>query len=198
MEFAKHAQTLLVNLGYLDTPATMEVWADQLLDFHKRYLQGNLLETTQGTLGINANLWNKLCTLVEEIHTSLDPRSFEDPLDSSCSFHVQCKEPVRTQSEAQPPIPHQQEELNMASNILRNLNPTRGLFGQPTTHTLALSARPWANSIPSTFCTWDQPDATKPCMQWPPLHVNDDNWTLSYINEPSNLTNKPALCNSPP
>ncbi|KAG5349902.1 hypothetical protein C0989_001342 [Termitomyces sp. Mn162] len=39
------------------------------------------------------------------------------------------------QSKALPLIPHQQEELNAASNILRNLNPMGGLFDQPAIHT---------------------------------------------------------------
>ncbi|KAG5352855.1 hypothetical protein C0989_012609 [Termitomyces sp. Mn162] len=161
MEFARCACTLLVNLGYSNTPATLEVWVDQLLDFHKCYLQGNLSETTQGTLGINTNLWNELYTLVEEIHTSPNPRPFKDPLDSSCFFYVQYEESVGTQSEALPPISCQQKTLNVASSILRNLNPIGGLFNQPTTHTLALSACPWANSVPSAFQTWDQPAASK-------------------------------------
>ncbi|KNZ73616.1 hypothetical protein J132_10562 [Termitomyces sp. J132] len=150
-EFARHAHTLLVNLGYPNTSATLEVWADQLLDFHKCHLQGNLLETMQGTLGIDANLWNKLHTLVEEIHTSPNPCPFKDPLDLSCSFHVQCKELVRAQSKALPLILHQQEELNAASSILRTLNSTGELFDQPATHTLTLSACPQANSVPSAF-----------------------------------------------
>ncbi|KAG5349509.1 hypothetical protein C0989_003356 [Termitomyces sp. Mn162] len=154
-EFARHTCTLLTNLGYPDTSATLEVWADQLLDFHNCYLQGNLPETMQGILGIDNNLRNELCTLVEEIHTSPNPRPFKDPLDPAHSFHVQCKEPVRTQSKAPPSIPRQQEELNMASSILRNLNPVGGLFDQPAAHTLALSARSWANSVPSAFRTWD-------------------------------------------
>ncbi|KAG5349504.1 hypothetical protein C0989_003366, partial [Termitomyces sp. Mn162] len=73
----------------------------------------------------------------------------------------------------------------------------RGLFDQPTTYTLALSACPQANSIPSTFQTWDQPTVPKPCSQQPLLHINDDNWTLSYINKPDNSADKPAPCNSP-
>ncbi|KAG5332893.1 hypothetical protein C0989_006444 [Termitomyces sp. Mn162] len=117
----------------------------------------------QGTLGINDNLQNKLRALVKEIHTSPNPRPFEDPLDPARSFHVQCKEPVGTQNEAPSSIPRQQEELNMASSILRNLNPTGGLFNQPATHTLALSAWPWASSVPSTFQTWDQPAAPELC-----------------------------------
>ncbi|KAG5349629.1 hypothetical protein C0989_002672 [Termitomyces sp. Mn162] len=196
--FTRCTCTLLINLGYSNTPATPEVWADQLLDFHKCYLQGNLSETMQGTLSINASLQNELCTLVEEVHTSPNPCSFEDPLDPSHSFHVQHKEPIKMQSKALAPISCQQEELNMASSILRNFNPVGGLFNQPTTHTLALSACPQANSVPSTFQTWDQPAAPKPHSQWPSSCVNNDNWTLSYIDEPGNPTNKPALHNNPP
>ncbi|KAG5331191.1 hypothetical protein C0989_008351, partial [Termitomyces sp. Mn162] len=92
-EFARHTHTLLTNLGYPDTSMTPEVWADRLLDFHECYLQGNLLETMQGTLGIDDNLRNELHTLVEEIHTSPNPHPFEDPLDPAHSFHVQCGEP---------------------------------------------------------------------------------------------------------
>ncbi|KAG5335236.1 hypothetical protein C0989_001744 [Termitomyces sp. Mn162] len=95
-EFARHTHTLLTNLGYPDASATPEVWADRLLDFHKCYLQGNLPENTQGTLGINNNLRNKLCALVKEIHTSPNSRPFEDPLDPARSFHVQHEEPVGT------------------------------------------------------------------------------------------------------
>ncbi|KAG5333555.1 hypothetical protein C0989_005449 [Termitomyces sp. Mn162] len=151
VEFARCTRTLLTNLGYPDTSMTPEVWADRLLDFHECYLQGNLPETMQGTLGIDNNLWNELRTLVEEIHTSPNPHPFKDPLDPTCSFHVQCKEPIGTRSEAPPSIPHQQEELNTASSILRNLNPMGGLFDQPAAHTLALSAHPQANSVPSAF-----------------------------------------------
>ncbi|KAG5727750.1 hypothetical protein E4T56_gene20775 [Termitomyces sp. T112] len=177
MEFARHTHTLLTNLGYPNTSATPEVWVDRLLDFHERYLQGNLPENTQGTLGIDNNLWNELCALVEEIYTSPNPCPFEDPLDPTRSFH--------------------QEELNAASSILRNLNPMGGLFDQPAAHTLALSAWPWASSMPSAFQTWDQPAAPKLHSQRPPLRVNDDNRTLSYINEPGNPANEHALCNRP-
>ncbi|KAG5348208.1 hypothetical protein C0989_010821 [Termitomyces sp. Mn162] len=95
-EFARRTCALLTNLGYPDASATPEVWADGLLDFHKRYLQGKLPENMQGTLGIDDNLRNKLHALVEEIHTSPNPCPFKDPLDPACSFHVQCKEPVGT------------------------------------------------------------------------------------------------------
>ncbi|KAG5336786.1 hypothetical protein C0989_011823 [Termitomyces sp. Mn162] len=197
-EFARCTRTLLTNLGYPDTSATPEVWADQLLNFHERYLQGNLPETMQGTLGIDNNLRNELHALVKEIHTSRNPHPFEDPLDPAHSFHVQCEEPIRTQSKAPPSISCQQEELNAASSILRNLNPTGGLFDQPAAHTLALSSCPQANSIPSTFRTWDQPAVSEPCPQWPPPRVDDNNWTLSYINEPGNPANKHAPRNGPP
>ncbi|KAG5348833.1 hypothetical protein C0989_007871 [Termitomyces sp. Mn162] len=127
VEFARRTCTLLTNLGYPDASAALEVWADRLLDFHKRYPQGNLPENTQGTLGIDDNLWNKLRTLVEEIHTSPNPCPFKDPLDPARSFHVQREEPVGTQNKAPSSVPHQQEELNTASSILRNLNPRGGV-----------------------------------------------------------------------
>ncbi|KNZ77113.1 hypothetical protein J132_06851 [Termitomyces sp. J132] len=141
-EFARRTRTLLTNLGYPDTSATPEVWADRLLDFHKRYLQGNLPENTQGTLGLNDNLRNELRALVKEIHTSPNPCPFEDPLDPARSFHVQCEEPIGTQNKAPSSVPRQQEELNAASSILRNLNPVGGLFDQPAAHTLAGPLRP--------------------------------------------------------
>ncbi|KAG5350214.1 hypothetical protein C0989_012072, partial [Termitomyces sp. Mn162] len=131
-----------------------------------------LPKTMQGTLEIVANLWNKLHALVEEIHTSPNPHQFEDPLDSAHSFHIQQEESARAQSKAPPPIPYQQEELNTASNILRNLNPAEGLFDQPAADTLPLSAHPQANSISSAFCTWDQPATPKPCTQRPPPYIS--------------------------
>ncbi|KAG5349249.1 hypothetical protein C0989_005023, partial [Termitomyces sp. Mn162] len=196
-EFARRTHTLLTNLGYPNASATPEVWADQLLDFHECYLQGNLLENMQGTLGIDDNLRNELHALVEEIHTSPNPRPFEDPLDPTRSFHVQREEPVGTRNEAPSSVPRQQEELNVASSILRNLNPAGGLFDQPAAHTLALSARPWASSMPSAFQTWDQPAAPKLRSQQLLLRVNNDNRTLSYIDEPGNPADEHALCNGP-
>ncbi|KAG5333762.1 hypothetical protein C0989_004909 [Termitomyces sp. Mn162] len=151
----------------------------------------------QGTLGIDDNLRNELHALVEEIHTSPNPRPFEDPLDPAHSFHMQCEEPVGTRNEAPSSVPHQQEELNVASSLLRNLNPAGGLFDQPTTHTLALSAWPRASSMPSAFQTWDQPATPKLRSQQPSLRVNDDNRTLSYIDEPGNPANKHAPRNGP-
>ncbi|KAG5351243.1 hypothetical protein C0989_007278, partial [Termitomyces sp. Mn162] len=63
MEFARHAHVLLISLDYHNTPGTPEVWADCLLDFHECYQQGTLTKTTQGTLGIDAHLQNKLIAL---------------------------------------------------------------------------------------------------------------------------------------
>ncbi|KAG5349326.1 hypothetical protein J132_04565 [Termitomyces sp. J132] len=136
-------------------------------------------QAMQGTLGINANLWNELYALVEEIHTSPNPHSFEDPLDPSCSFHVQCKKPVEAQSKALPPIFHQQEQLNAAStasNILRNLNLTGKLHLQ-------------------CLLYLGPPAAPKCHTQRPPPHVNNNNQTLFYIDEPGNSHNKPVLHN---
>ncbi|KAG5336857.1 hypothetical protein C0989_011760 [Termitomyces sp. Mn162] len=91
-----------------------------------------------------------------------------------------------------------QEELNAASSILRNLNLVGGLFDQPATHTLALSAHPWANSVLSTFHTWDQPTIPEPHSQRPPPHIDDNNQTLSNIDEPSNPANEHTPHNGPP
>ncbi|KAG5341554.1 hypothetical protein C0989_009471 [Termitomyces sp. Mn162] len=87
-----------------------------------------------------------------------------------------------------------------------------GLFNQPAAHTLALSAHPQANSVPSTFHTWDQPDATEPHAQWLTPHIDNNNQTLSYIDkpgsptdepgsptdEPGSPTDEPTPCNGPP
>ncbi|KAG5735300.1 hypothetical protein E4T56_gene10973 [Termitomyces sp. T112] len=178
-EFARRTHTLLTNLGYPDTSGTSQrlckaPWA---------------LTITYRTSSVH---WSKKST------PAPNPHPFKDPLDPAHSFHVQCEEPIRTRNEALPSVPHQQEELNVASSILRNLNPMGGLFNQPAAHTLALSACPWANSIPSAFQTWDQPAISEPRSQWPPPHVDNDNWTLSYIKKPGNPTNKHAPCNGPP
>ncbi|KAG5332710.1 hypothetical protein C0989_006583 [Termitomyces sp. Mn162] len=158
---------------------------------------GNFPENTQGTLGINDNLQNELRALVEEIHTSLNLRPFEDPLNPARSFHVQREEPIGTQNKAPSSVPRQQEELNVASSILRNLNPAGGLFNQPATHTLTLSARPRASLVPSAFQTWDQPAAPKLRSQQLPLRVDNNNRTLSYIDEPGNPADEHPPRNGP-
>ncbi|KAG5716872.1 hypothetical protein E4T56_gene3432 [Termitomyces sp. T112] len=95
-------------------------------------------------------------------------------------------------------IPHQQEELNAVSNILRDLNPAGELFDQPAAHTLVLSAHLRANSIPSTFCTWDQCATPEPYIQRPPSYIDNDNQILSYIDKPGNLSKEPAPYNGIP
>ncbi|KAG5338327.1 hypothetical protein C0989_007448 [Termitomyces sp. Mn162] len=107
----------------------------------------------QGTLEIDANLWNELHALVEEIHTSPNPHQFKDTLDPACSFHIQQEEPTKVQAKAPALIPCQQDKLNATSNILKFLNPAKGLFNQLTACTLALSTCFQANSVPSAFHT---------------------------------------------
>ncbi|KAG5725135.1 hypothetical protein E4T56_gene10240 [Termitomyces sp. T112] len=186
----------------------VEVYAQQH-DEVLRFLHLSPMEFARCTCTLLTNLgypdtfttpevWNELCTLVEEIHTSPNPCPFEDPLDPTHSFHVQCKEPVGTQSKAPPSVPRQQEELNVASSILRNLNPVGGLFNQPAAHILALSAHPQANSVPSAFQIWDQPAISEPCSHRPPPRIDDDNQTLSYIDKPGpGAPRPPFLTNHP-
>ncbi|KAG6876690.1 hypothetical protein C0993_001201 [Termitomyces sp. T159_Od127] len=109
-------------------------------------------------------------------------------MDSARSFHVQREEPIKPQDPAPTLVPCQQKELNAASNILKALNLTRGLFNQPTAHTIGLSACPHANSLPSAFHTWEQPADTNSrpdAPSYPPPADNDhaSTHTLSYINE---------------
>ncbi|KAG5342373.1 hypothetical protein C0989_002846 [Termitomyces sp. Mn162] len=66
------------------------------------------------------------------------------------------------QSKALPPISCQQEELNVASSILRNLNPMGGLFDQPAAHTLALSTHLQANSDQSPHFNLHAPHTNIP------------------------------------
>ncbi|KAG6881193.1 hypothetical protein C0993_002451, partial [Termitomyces sp. T159_Od127] len=113
---------------------------------------------------------------------------FEDPMDPASSFHVQRKEPIEPQDPVPALVPCQQEELTMASNILKAFNPTKGLFDQPAACTIGLSAHPCVNSLPSTFHTWEQPADTNSHPDAPPHPLPADNdhastHTLSYINK---------------
>ncbi|KAG6875325.1 hypothetical protein C0993_009783 [Termitomyces sp. T159_Od127] len=101
---------------------------------------------------------------------------------------MQHKEPIKPQNPVPTLVLHQQEELNAASNILKALNPIRGLFNQPTACTIGLSACPHANSLLSTFRTWRQPADANPHSDAPPCLLSADNdhastHTLFYINE---------------
>ncbi|KAG6867218.1 hypothetical protein C0993_005578 [Termitomyces sp. T159_Od127] len=139
-------------------------------------------------LQVNLNLQNKLCALVDKIYTSPTIGCFEDPVDLTCSFHVQCKEPIKPWDPVSTLVLCQQEELNVALNILKALNSTEGLFDQPAAHTIGLLACPHANSLSSTFHIWEQFADANPCPDAPlhPLPANNDHastYTLSYINK---------------
>ncbi|KAG6882665.1 hypothetical protein C0993_009657 [Termitomyces sp. T159_Od127] len=187
-EFARRAQALLISLGHNDLSGTPKQWANHLLEFHELYQCGAISEDAQNTLQVDLHLQDKLCALVDEIHTSPTPWRFEDPVDPARLFHVQHEEPIKLWDPVPAPVPRQQEELNAASNILKALNPTRGLFDQPAACTIGLSMHPHGNSFPSAFCTWRQPADVNPCLDAPP-HLppaNNDNASthiLSYINE---------------
>ncbi|KAG6894655.1 hypothetical protein C0993_011058, partial [Termitomyces sp. T159_Od127] len=109
-------------------------------------------------------------------------------MDPARLFHVQHEEPIEPWDPVPALVPHQQKEFNVASNILKGLNPTGGLFGQPATHTIGLSACPCVNSLPSAFRTWEQSTDTNSHPDTPPHPPPADNdnastHTLSYINE---------------
>ncbi|KAG6895419.1 hypothetical protein C0993_009595, partial [Termitomyces sp. T159_Od127] len=186
-EFAKHACTLLVNLGHNNLFGTPEQWANRLLKFHELYQCKVIPESAQNTLQMDPNLWDELCALVDEIHTSPTSWRFEDPVDPMCSFYVQCEELIKPWDPVSASLPCQQEELNVASNILKALNLTRGLFNQPVAHTIGFSACSHV-SLSSTFRTWGQPADTNSCPDTPshPLSANNNHastHTLSYINK---------------
>ncbi|KAG5733079.1 hypothetical protein E4T56_gene3539 [Termitomyces sp. T112] len=102
MEFTRCTRTLLTNLGYSDTSMTLEVWADQLLNFHEHYLQGNLLETMQGTLDIDNNLRNELCALTPPAPAMCNARSLlEHEAKPRLPFPPTIPEP-----RSQWPLPH--------------------------------------------------------------------------------------------
>ncbi|KAG6877434.1 hypothetical protein C0993_007366 [Termitomyces sp. T159_Od127] len=170
-EFVKHAHTLLISLGYNDLSGTPKQWANRLLKFHELYQRGAISEGARNMLQVDPNLWDELRTLVNEIHTSPTPWRFENPMDPACSFHVQCKEPIKPWNPVPALVFCQQEKLNAVSNILKALNPTRGLFDQPAAHTIGFSAHPHANSLPNAFHTWGQPIDTSSCSD-APLHNN--------------------------
>ncbi|KAG6884312.1 hypothetical protein C0993_012213 [Termitomyces sp. T159_Od127] len=186
-EFAKSVHALLVSLRHHDLSGTPEQWADCLLKFHKLYQCRTIPKSAQNTLRVDLNLQDKLCALMDKIHTSLNLRHFEDPVNSVCLFHVQREGLIKLWDHIPALVPRQQEELNAAFNILKALNPTRGLFDQPAAHTIGLSARPCANSLLSAFHTWGQPADTNPHADAPPPpptnNENTPTHTPSYINE---------------
>ncbi|KAG6867040.1 hypothetical protein C0993_007289 [Termitomyces sp. T159_Od127] len=101
---------------------------------------------------------------------------------------MQCKELIKPWDPVPTPVPRQQEELNVASNILKALHSTGGLFDQPATRTIDLSACLHVNFFSSAFHTWGQPTDTNSHPDTPPHPLPADNshastHTLSYINE---------------
>ncbi|KAG5718377.1 hypothetical protein E4T56_gene8308 [Termitomyces sp. T112] len=69
----------------------------------------------------------------------------------------------------------------------------------PTRHSMPpSSAREYLQAGTTPQHSLLMPAAPKPYSQWLPLCINDDNWTLSYINELGNSTDEPAPHNNPP
>ncbi|KAG6883353.1 hypothetical protein C0993_006620 [Termitomyces sp. T159_Od127] len=143
----------MTSLGYHDLSETPEQWTNCFLGFHKLYQCGAIFESAWKTLQVDINLQDELCALVDKIRRSLNLWRFEDPMNPAHSFHVQRKEPIEFQDPVPAPVPCQQEELNATLNILKALDPTGGLFDQPTACSIGLSACPHANFLLSAFCT---------------------------------------------
>ncbi|KAG6869512.1 hypothetical protein C0992_002876, partial [Termitomyces sp. T32_za158] len=66
---------------------------------------------------------NELRNLVDEIHVSPNPGTFEDPADPSRSFHLQRGAPAHPGDAPRIPGQRNQEEQNAASATLCALNP---------------------------------------------------------------------------
>ncbi|KAG6896483.1 hypothetical protein C0993_008361 [Termitomyces sp. T159_Od127] len=95
VEFTKHTCALLISLGHHNLSETPEQWADHLFKFCELYQHGAIPESAWNTLQVDLNLWDKLHTLVDKIHTSSTPQCFKNPMDPACLFYVQCKEPIK-------------------------------------------------------------------------------------------------------
>ncbi|KAG6867607.1 hypothetical protein C0993_000578 [Termitomyces sp. T159_Od127] len=141
-EFAKRTCTLLIGLRHHDLSRTLEQWANRLLEFHKLYQCRAIPKSAQNTLQVDLNLWNKLHALVDKIHISPTLQHFENSIDPARSFYMQREEPIKSQDPVLALVLHQQEELNVASNILKAFNLTRGLFDQLAASPSALGDNP--------------------------------------------------------
>ncbi|KAG6891958.1 hypothetical protein C0992_002567, partial [Termitomyces sp. T32_za158] len=117
---------------------------------------------------------NELRNLVDEIHVSPNPGTFEDPADPARSFHLQRGAPFHPGDAPRIPGQRNQEEQNAASATLRALNPGGGLFEQPAARTVGLSARQRANSVPSAVRTWGQAVRKNPGGAPPPRPPRDE------------------------
>ncbi|KAG6893081.1 hypothetical protein C0992_011318, partial [Termitomyces sp. T32_za158] len=122
-EFARRTQTLLWGLGQRYPDGSPEDWAHRLLDFNDQGAAGRLPESVREDLRQNAFMRNELRNLVDEIHVSPNPGSFEDPADPARSFHLQRGAPVHPGDAPRIPGQRNQEEQNAASATLRALNP---------------------------------------------------------------------------
>ncbi|KAG6870761.1 hypothetical protein C0992_012519, partial [Termitomyces sp. T32_za158] len=187
-------QTLLASLGQKHPDGAPEDWAHRLLDLNDQGIAGQLPEAVCEDLQQNAFKRNKLCYLVDEIHTSPNPGTFTSPIDLTRSFHVQRGAPFDPDN-ARLPERRNQVELNAASTTLRTLNPNGGLFEQPAARTIGLSARQRANSVPSAFRTWGQTIRKKITAVPPPRPQRDDDarsdGTLCYVDNPAPLRLEP-------
>ncbi|KAG6883748.1 hypothetical protein C0993_004094 [Termitomyces sp. T159_Od127] len=166
-EFAKCTHTLLISLKHHNLSETLKQWANHLHKLYKLYQCGAISESAQNILQVDLNLWDKLHALVDVIHTSPHPQCFENPMDPTCSFQMQHEEPIKPQNPVPAPVLCQQEELNVALNISKDLNPTTGgLFDPSTACTIGLLACSHANSLPSPApsAPGDSPLKTTPIL----------------------------------
>ncbi|KAG6890986.1 hypothetical protein C0992_011517 [Termitomyces sp. T32_za158] len=88
-EFAQKTQTLLARLGQKHPDGAPKDWAHRLLNLNDQGVTGQLPEAICKDLQQNAFKRNKLRYLVDEVHTSPNPRTFASPTDPTRSFHVQ-------------------------------------------------------------------------------------------------------------
>ncbi|KAG6899918.1 hypothetical protein C0993_005308 [Termitomyces sp. T159_Od127] len=144
-EFARRARALLVSLGHNDLSGTLKQWADRLLKFHELYQHGAIPE-------------------MDKIHTSPTPWHFEDSVDPAHSFYMQHKELIELWDSVPAPVPHQQEELNTASNILKALNSTGGLFDSLPPAPLVSQCAPVRTPSPAPSTLGDNPLTPIPAL----------------------------------
>ncbi|KAG6895236.1 hypothetical protein C0992_002447, partial [Termitomyces sp. T32_za158] len=160
--------TLLWSLGQKYPDGPPEDWAHHLLDFNNQGAAGQLSESVHEDLWQNAFMRNELRSLVDKIHVLPNPRTFEDPMDPARSFHIQRGALSHPGNASRIPEQRNQEEQNAASTTLCALNSGGGLFEQPATRTIGLSAHQRANSVPSTVWTWGQAVCKNPGDALPP------------------------------
>ncbi|KAG6894268.1 hypothetical protein C0992_006810 [Termitomyces sp. T32_za158] len=188
--------TLSSTPGQKYPDESLEDWAHRLLNFNDQGAAGRLLESVREDLRQNTFMRNKLQNLVDEIHVSPNPGTFEDPADPARSFHIQRGALSHPGDASRIPGQRNQEEQNTASATLHALNPGGGLFEQPAACTIGLSARQRANSVPSAVRMWGQAVRKNPGGALPPRPPRDKNAcsddTLCYIDPPAPPWLEPA------